>query len=77
MMPHMTPNTEQRASWFRDLPYNLMNNSTLDTMKQVAKETNTKLEYTNINSDNTYNSVMEKLHTYEFTSGFIYGGYSK
>ena len=77
MMPHMT-NTEQRASWFRDQFYNPYEQSiSLDTMKQVAEETNTKLEYTNINSDNTYNSVMEKLHTYEFTSGFIYGGYSK
>lgn len=77
MMPHMK-NKEQRDSWFRDQFYHPYEQSiSLDTMKQVAKETDTKLEFTNLKNDDTYKTIMQKLNTYEFTSGFIYGGYAK
>tara|TARA_B100000683_G_C12467574_1_gene546624 strand:+ start:840 stop:1547 length:708 start_codon:yes stop_codon:yes gene_type:complete len=77
MTPHMQ-NTKQRDSWFRDQFYNPYEESvSLKTLKEVAKETKTNLDYTNLDTDNTYNNVTNKLNTFEFTSGFIYGGYAK
>ena len=77
MMPHMK-NEKQRDSWYRDQFYNPYEDSvTLKTLQEVADETKTKLNYSNLDTDDTYYNVMNKLNTYEFTSGFIYGGYSK
>ena len=77
MMPHMK-NAKQRDSWYRDQFYNPYEDSvTLKTLQEVADETKTKLNYSNLNTDDTYYNVMNKLNTYEFTSGFIYGGYAK
>ena len=77
MTPHMQ-NTKQRDSWFRDQFYNPYEESvSLETLQEVAKETKTNLDYTNLDTDNTYNNVTNKLNTFEFTSGFIYGGYAK
>jgi len=71
-------NNEQRESWFRDqFEHPFETTTTLKVYNQVAKDTNTKLVYTNINTDETYNSTMEMLETFEFKSGFIYGGFVK
>ena len=77
MAPHIK-HKEQRESWFRDqFKHPFETTTTLKVYNQVAKDTNTKLVYTNINTDETYNSTMEILETFEFQSGFIYGGFVK
>ena len=73
MTPQIKDNS-QRESWYRDQfehPYEQA--TTLSVYKEVAKQTNTKLIYSNIQSDDTYNYTMDRLNTYEFVSGFIYG----
>tara|TARA_B100000780_G_C21008223_1_gene403624 strand:- start:200 stop:874 length:675 start_codon:yes stop_codon:yes gene_type:complete len=76
MTPHMK--SKQRESWFRDQFDNPFEQSTtLDVYKQVAKDTNTKLVFTNISTDKTYDSTRESLESFEFKSGFIYGGFKK
>lgn len=73
----MTPQIKddsQRDSWYRDQfnhPYE--QSTTLKVYEEVAKQTNTNLIYTNIKSDDTYDLTMDRLNTYEFVSGFIYG----
>jgi len=77
MMPHMSSDT-QRDSWFRDQfdhPYETV--SSLQMYKNVATNTGTQLTFCNLNTDNTYNETMDRLETYEFVSGFIYGGFKK
>lgn len=77
MVPHMTSDT-QRASWFKDQfehPYEV--SSSLAMFKNTAVNTNTKLTYCNLDKDDTYNYTMDRLETYEFVSGFIYGGFKK
>ena len=76
MTPHMK--SKQRESWFRDQFDNPFEQSTtLDVYRQVAKDTNTKLVFTNISTDKTYDSTRESLESFEFKSGFIYGGFKK
>lgn len=67
-------NSVQRDSWFRDQfehPYEV--SICLDTLQKIAKDTNTKLIYTSLNTDDMYNTIMNKLQTFEFVSGFVYG----
>jgi len=76
MTPHMK--SKQRESWFRDQFENpFEQTTTLAVYKQVAKDTNTKLVFTNISTDKTYDSTRESLESFEFKSGFIYGGFKK
>ena len=76
MTPHME--SKQRESWFRDQFNNpFEQTTTLDVYKQVAKDTNTKLTFTSISTDSIYESTMLALETFEFKSGFIYGGFEK
>ena len=73
----MTPqikDEDQRNSWYRDQfdhPYEQA--VSLELYNEIAKKTNTKLVYSNIESDDTYDATMDRLNTYEFVSGFIYG----
>tara|TARA_B100000900_G_C20393943_1_gene639822 strand:+ start:129 stop:833 length:705 start_codon:yes stop_codon:yes gene_type:complete len=77
MMPHMTNDT-QRESWFRDQfnhPYEVA--SSLKMFNDAATNTKYKLTYSNVNTDDMYDSTMNRLETFEFVSGFIYGGFEK
>jgi len=77
MTPWIT-DEQQRTSWYRDQfdnPYETT--ISLQQFKQIAKQTQTDLIWSSVNTDNTYDSTMQRLESYEFTSGFIYGLYKK
>jgi cyclopropane fatty-acyl-phospholipid synthase-like methyltransferase len=77
MMPHIK-NDIQRESWFRDqLEHPFEQTVTLEQYKKVAEQTNTTLSFVNINTDDTYNKTMNRLESYEFTGGMIYGLFEK
>ena len=78
----MTPwinSEEHRESWYRDQllhPYECM--VTVEDYYKVAEETNTELVWLSTDSDETLaTDAMNKISSYEFTSGFIYGLFKK
>jgi trans-aconitate methyltransferase len=76
----MTPwfkDETQRKSWYRDQlehPYEVT--VTLQDYQDVQQLTGANLVWTSIDNDNNYEITMQRLKSYEFTSGFIYGLYS-
>lgn len=78
----MTPwisNEEHRESWYRDQllhPYECM--VTVDDYYKVADMTGTELIWLSADSDTTLETnAINKISSYEFTSGFIYGLFKK